>query len=137
RLMTTTMKTFLTPLLTALVLAGCATAPEIDPASIPAAPASFKEEGRWTQAAPAEAAPRGEWWRSFADPVLDDLIARADRNNTTIQVAAARLDQARAFVRASRANQLPQAGLAAGALRVDGLPTNRAGSPSTLTSVAA
>jgi len=135
--MTTTMKTFLTPLLTALVLAGCATAPEIDPASIPAAPASFKEEGRWTQAAPAEAAPRGQWWKSFGDPVLDDLIARADRNNTTIQVAAARLDQARAFVRASRAEQMPQVGAVAGALRVDGLPTNRAGSPSTLTTAAA
>jgi multidrug efflux system outer membrane protein len=133
----TTMKTFLTPLLTALVLAGCATAPAIDPASIPVTPAAFKEEGRWTQAAPAEAAPRGEWWRSFADPVLDDLIARADRNNTTIQVAAARLDQARAFVRASRANQLPQVGLAAGAVRVDGLPNNPAGSASTLATVAA
>src|SRR6185436_987387 len=133
----TTMKTLLTPLLTALVLAGCATVPDIDPASIPAAPAGFKEEGRWTQAAPAEAAPRGEWWRSFADPVLDDLIARADRNNTTIQVAAARLDQARALVRTSRANELPQVGVAAGAIRVDGLPTNRAGSPSTLATAVA
>jgi len=133
----TTMKTFLTPLLTALVLAGCATVPEIDPASIPATPAAFKEEGRWTRAAPAEAAPRGQWWTSFADPVLDDLIARADRGNTTIQVAAARLDQARAFVRASRAEQMPQVGVVAGALRVDGLPTNRAGSPSTLATAAA
>ena len=132
----TTMKSFLTPLLTALVLAGCATVPEIDPASIPAAPAAFKEEGRWTEAPPAEAAQRGRWWVSFSDPVLDDLIARADRGNTTIQVAAARLDQARALLRASRAEQLPQVGVGAGAIRVDGLPTNRAGSPSTLATAA-
>ena len=133
----TAMKTLLTPLITALVLAGCATVPAIDPASIPTAPAAFKEEGRWTEAAPAEAKPRGEWWTAFADPVLDDLIARAGRGNTTIQVAAARLDQARAFVRASRADQLPQVGVSAGAFRQDGLPANRAGAPGTLTSVAA
>src|SRR4029078_7743847 len=57
--------------------------------------------------------------------------------NTTIQVAAARLDQARAFVRASRAEQMPQGGVVAGARRVDGLPTSRAGSPSTLATAAA
>ena len=51
------------------------------------------------RAAPAEAQPRGEWWKAFDDPVLDELVARADRNNTSIQVAAARLAQARALAR--------------------------------------
>ena len=78
--------------LIALLLAGCAASlPAIDPAALPAAPQSFKEgDGRWTLAAPpAEAQPRGEWWRSFSDPVLDELVERANRDNNSIQVAAA------------------------------------------------
>lgn len=125
------------PLLMALALTGCASVPAIDPASIPAAPAAFKEAGRWTQAAPADASPRGDWWKAFADPVLDDLVVRADRNNTTIQVAAARLAQARAFVAAARSAELPQVGAAAGATRAGGLPVSAAGSPRTLATAGA
>ncbi|HET9578703.1 MAG TPA: efflux transporter outer membrane subunit [Usitatibacter sp.] len=121
----------LAPLLAALVLAGCASVPAIDAASLPPTPAAFKE-GRWTQAAPAEAASRGAWWKAFADPALDDLVVRADRNNNDIRVAAARLDQAQAFLRAARADQLPRADLGAGVSRQDGLPLNPAGSPTTL-----
>ncbi len=107
----------------ALLLAGCAASlPAIDPAALPAAPQSFKEgDGRWTLAAPAEAQPRGEWWRSFSDPVLDELVERANRNNTSIQVAAARLKQARAFVQATQADRAPQVSADAGAARVGGI----------------
>src|ERR1700741_1105736 len=85
------------------LLAGCATSlPKIETEKLPRPPAAFKEgDGRWTQAAPAEAQPRGEWWKAFSDPVLDDLVERANRSSTSIQVAAARLAQARAFVRAT------------------------------------
>ena len=120
----------LATLIAALVLAGCASVPAIDPASLPAAPAAFKEgDGRWTQAAPAEAQARGEWWKAFSDPVLDDLVARADRSNASIQVAAARLAQARSLVKSADADRMPQLGLGAGATRgnvppvaVDGRP---------------
>ena len=118
----------------ALILAGCATVPEIDPQSIPATPGAFKEgDGRWTRVAPAEAQPRGEWWKAFADPVLDDLVARADRGNAELQVAAARLVQARALVRAADADRLPQLGASAGVVRQDGLPLAPAGAADTLT----
>ena len=128
------MTTRFAKLTLALILAGCASVPAIDATTLPQAPAAFKEQqgGRWTQAAPAEAAARGEWWKAFGDPVLDDLVARASRSNATIHVAAARLEQARAGVGASRAAQMPQLGLAAGASRFDGLPNTRAGSSSTL-----
>src|SRR3981189_1497743 len=110
------------PLLLALVVTACASVPAIDPASLPSTPSAFKEgDGRWTVAAPAAAQPRGEWWKAFSDPVLDDLVARADRGNTTIQVAAARLDQARALVRGADAELWPQVGIGASALRGDGL----------------
>jgi multidrug efflux system outer membrane protein len=123
------MKT-LTILLAALVLAGCATAPEIDPASLPVTPAAFKEgDGRWTRAAPAEAQPRGQWWKAFNDPVLDELVARADRGNTELQVAAARLAQAQASLKAANADRLPFLGLGASAFRERGLPDLPAGAP--------
>lgn len=117
-------------LIAALVLAGCASVPEIDPASLPSAPAQYKEgDGRWMRAEPAAAQPRGEWWRAFGDPVLDDLVARADIANTGIQQSAARLAQARAAARLANASRWPQLALSAGASRADGLPTIPAGSP--------
>jgi len=106
-----------------LLLAACATSlPKIEPEKLPQPPAAFKEgDGRWTQAAPAEAQARGEWWKAFADPVLDELVERANRSNTSIQVAAARLAQARAFVRATDANRSPQIGVGASATRAQGI----------------
>lgn len=107
----------------ALLLAGCAsTPPPIDTSRLPEVPASFKEgDGRWTVAAPAEAQPRGEWWRAFSDPVLDELIERAGHGSTSIQVAAARLAQARANARASGADQSLQVGVGASANRLRGI----------------
>ncbi|CAN5876911.1 efflux transporter outer membrane subunit [soil metagenome] len=106
------------PLLAALVLAGCANVPTVEPVAAPVAPSAYKEaDGRWAALTPAEAQARGEWWKVFADPLLDDLVARADRNNTSIQLAAARLAQARALVRSTNADSLPQIGIGAGAAR--------------------
>jgi multidrug efflux system outer membrane protein len=116
------MKTFavrLAPLMLALALAGCATSVPLPPDTPPVAPAAFKEvEGaRFAALPPAEAQPRGAWWKAFGDPVLDDLIARADRGNNSIQIAAAHLAQARALVKAANADRLPQIGASAGANR--------------------
>jgi multidrug efflux system outer membrane protein len=125
----------LLPLLAALVLAGCATAPAELPTFTP--PAQFKEQaadtqGTWTRAQPAESEPRGEWWRSFDDPVLDQLIERADARNTDIQAAAARLAEARALARSTDADRAPQVGLGAGAARSAGLDRNQSPRPSTV-----
>ena len=117
-------------LILALILAGCATTlPPIEPSALPAVPMQFKEgDGRWTVASPAESQPRGEWWRAFSDTVLDDLIERANRNNASIRVAAARLEQARALVGSARADQLPQVGVDASAARAGGI-VNGTGGP--------
>lgn len=118
KLMTSTTRWALAPLLAALVLAGCASGPAFEPTAPPAAPAAFKGiDGRWAALPPAEAQARGEWWKAFADPVLDDLVVRADRNNTSIQLAGARLAQARALVRETNADRIPQVGVSAGAAR--------------------
>ena len=84
--MKTTFIATLTPLIAALLLAGCASTANFTPTATPAAPTAFKEaDGHWTSAAPAEAQARGRWWAVFADPVLDGLVQRADANNTSIQ----------------------------------------------------
>jgi outer membrane protein, multidrug efflux system len=118
----------LAPLVAALVLAGCASAPAIDPQSLPATPSAFREgDGQWTRATPAEAQPRGTWWKAFGDPVLDELVERAGRSNNGVQVAAARLAQARALLHSTDAERAPQLGAGVGAVRQSdpaaGIPT--------------
>jgi len=113
----------LAPLLAALVLAGCASAPAPDLSALPATPAAFKStpaaapEGHWAVVPPADGAERGAWWAVFHDPVLDDLMQRAQARNTDLQVAAARLQQARAGLRQADAQRLPQLGASLGVAR--------------------
>jgi len=105
----------------ALVLAGCATPPAIDSSALPTTPDTFKEAAPHFKLAPTVQPGDGAWWRAFSDAQLDDLVARAERSNTSIQVAAARLAQSRALLQQSRAQQLPQVDASAGARRIDGL----------------
>ncbi|MDB5999454.1 MAG: putative efflux system outer rane lipoprotein NodT family [Rhizobacter sp.] len=138
------LRASLLPLLAALVLAGCATQPtELPTFNAPAAfkeqtSAQFKEQaaqpssGSWTRTAPAEAQPRGEWWRAFNDPVLNTLVERAADNNTDIQVAVARLAEARALARVVDADRSVQVGLGAGAGRQAGLDRANGAKPATL-----
>jgi multidrug efflux system outer membrane protein len=60
---------------------------------------------------------QGLWWTVFVDPVLDGLIAKANGNNSSIQVAAGRLAQARALAGQLDANRFPQFGVGVGATR--------------------
>ncbi|WP_029000992.1 efflux transporter outer membrane subunit [Azohydromonas australica] len=123
-------------LATALLISGCATPASIDPAAVPETPAAFKEgDGRWTASAPAEAQPRGDWWKAFADPALDRLVERATDGNTSIAVAAARLSQARAVLHATDSSRAPQLGATAGATRAT--DTSAQGRPGSMTSVGA
>lgn len=133
------MKTILAVAWTLVLLAGCAaTPPAIDPARLPSAPAAFKEgEGRWTEAQPAAAQPRGEWWKAFGDPVLDDLVARAERANTSLQVAAANVARARALLRATDAARLPAIDANASAARVGGIVNGSPGPARSLYAVSA
>ena len=112
-------------LLFTLVLAGCATSlPKVEPEKLPPVPAEFGEN--FTVAAPAEGQPRGEWWKAFRDPVLDELVARAEAANSEIRIAAARLAQARAIARLTDADRSVQVSAGAAAQRfrgsVDGSP---------------
>lgn len=95
----------LLPLL--LPLGACSLAPAYAPPKV-AAPVAYKETpDGWTQAAPADAADRGQWWAMFDDPVLDDLEARMDKASPDLAAAVARLDAALAAARESRADLFP------------------------------
>ncbi|WP_284412346.1 efflux transporter outer membrane subunit [Acidovorax sp. SUPP3334] len=128
----------LVPLAAALVLAGCmsspvAPAPEHGGVAVPATFSEADGARSWTTAPPAEAQPRGEWWLGFQDPVLNGLVERAGRGNTTVQEAAARLAEARALLRSADANRAPQVGVSTGVSRQAGANTATGGPvPATL-----
>lgn len=125
----------LVPLLAGLVLAGCATGTVIQTSDLPTAPTVFKENSGINLSAnistPQEQA-QGLWWRVFSDPVLDQLVEQANRNNNSIQVAAARLAQARALAGLTDANRALQVGLGASVARQNNTTTGNL--PQTLVS---
>lgn len=66
---------------------------------------------RWRSEAPqAEALANLRWWRQFDDPVLDDLIETALRENKDLLIAAARVDQYLGQLATTRAQLFPQIG---------------------------
>jgi outer membrane protein, multidrug efflux system len=75
------------------LLAGCAVGPNYHPPKA-ATPKQWSSPlaGGETNHAPADAA----WWKTFNDPELDSLIARAAQSNLTLHAAAARVREARA-----------------------------------------
>jgi len=89
------------------LLAGCATAGAdyIPPSD--RAPPAFAAQPAGVQAAEVEA----RWWRSFNDPALDTLIARALAANLDARLALARLEEARALARGARAERWPGGGI--------------------------
>jgi multidrug efflux system outer membrane protein len=97
----------------AALVAGC-TAPAYQTPQLTAPlPQTYKETGPWTPAAPADAAPRGDWWTAFGDPQLDALEARIEAANPSLAQALARYDEARAFYARARADLFPQLNLTA------------------------
>lgn len=85
-------------------LAACAVGPNYHrPAA--AAPVAFKEA--WLPAQPGDDLPRGAWWKSYGDPVLDDLEASAEHANQNIAQAEASYRAALAAVTGSRATLFP------------------------------
>lgn len=99
-----------------VLLAGCATGPDYQ------APATTVEAGFVAPAAAGE--PPAAFWRGFADPLLDALIADAMRANADVRSAQARLQEARANLGAADADRLPTLGVGAGAGRARQLVDN-------------
>lgn len=93
--------------LAGLMLSACSLAPQYRTPETPT-PAAFKEAGsEWKPAQPADSQPRGDWWTLFDDAQLNGLQAKIGTGNQDIKAAFARLQQARASTRISRAAYFP------------------------------
>lgn len=107
------------PLLAALLLVACSTAPQLKqpPMDMPSAFKEAPDGTRWKIGQPAEAQARGLWWLAFKDPALTALIEEATRANASLAVAAARVRQARALAGLAESDRGLQLGAGIGAQR--------------------
>ncbi|HVU24324.1 MAG TPA: TolC family protein, partial [Opitutus sp.] len=84
--------------------------PDYEPPRV-AAPSAWRDTGAtgaWKAAVPSDALARGEWWKLYADPALDDLESRALAANQDLRASAARVEQARAAAGLVRSDYWPQ-----------------------------
>ncbi len=105
----------LAPGLAVLALSGCTVGPNYQrPTSAPPA-LTYRElpppPGDWKPAVPADALARGEWWRVFGDPELDDLEKRLTGANLQVEQALQNYLAASAVVRQARADYFPSIGI--------------------------
>jgi NodT family efflux transporter outer membrane factor (OMF) lipoprotein len=114
------------------LLGGCAVGPTYHRPTAPVSTA-FKEAAGWKEATPNDAAPRGQWWERYQDPVLSDLEAQVAKSNLTLQQAAANYEAAREIARSDRAGFLPPISLQGSAQRSQS-PAGRGVSSSTSSS---
>ncbi|HXX18713.1 MAG TPA: efflux transporter outer membrane subunit [Candidatus Acidoferrum sp.] len=100
----------------ALLLTGCVVGPKYTRPSVQT-PSAYKEigtpetaaAGTWKQAQPSDSASRGEWWKEFNDPQLNELEEKASAANQNIAAAASSFLVARALVREARSQYFPTA----------------------------
>ena len=71
-------------------------------------PPAFTEAEGWKIAQPNDAAPRGNWWEVYDDPVLGKLVTQVQVSNQNVAAAEAQYRQALALVSGARANYFPQ-----------------------------
>ena len=90
---------------TALALSACAPALQEAPIGSAVAPPT-----EWRTDLGVTAPVERDWWDSFGDPQLSYLVEKARANNADVQVAAARVEEARATELGSRGFLLPSVG---------------------------
>ena len=96
---------FLIPMLALVLAAGCSTVgPDYSPPDTKMPDAWHQELARGLSE--GEAALQA-WWTIFDDPVLNDLIDRADDGNLDLKVAVARIEEARALRRVAAGERAP------------------------------
>ncbi|MBI1174957.1 MAG: efflux transporter outer membrane subunit [Sideroxydans sp.] len=102
--MSNSKRTLSVAVLAALAVTACATSPVGHQDSGIAAPAAWQGQSSGNAAVQVDQA----WWKHFADPTLDTLIAEALANNKTLQIARARVEEARAGRIGARSQLLPE-----------------------------
>jgi NodT family efflux transporter outer membrane factor (OMF) lipoprotein len=100
-------------------LVGCMVGPNYRRPAVPV-PAQYKESPGWAVAAPADTAPKGDWWTDFHDPLLDELEPLVAVSNQTVRQDYANYQEALAEVKVARSQLFPIIGLAGSATRSGG-----------------
>jgi multidrug efflux system outer membrane protein len=90
----------------ALLLASCTLGPDYHKPEV-STPGQFRAQ---TTAADATSIADAPWWSVFNDPALQQLIGEGLANNQDLQVAVARIEQARALVGVAQSEGKPQVG---------------------------
>jgi NodT family efflux transporter outer membrane factor (OMF) lipoprotein len=100
----------------ALLLGGCMVGPNYQrpPVSVPA---TYHELPGWTQAEPAADGPKGAWWTSFNDPLLNELEPQVEVSNQTVRQDYANYQEALAEVKVARSGLFPTIGVTGSATR--------------------
>ena len=101
------------------LLGACSVGPDYQRPDVPV-PQQYKELPGWSAAAPADAAPKGDWWTAFNDPLLDQLEPQVAVSNQTVRQDYANYQQALAEVSLARSEYFPTFGLTGSATRSGG-----------------
>jgi NodT family efflux transporter outer membrane factor (OMF) lipoprotein len=101
------------------MLTGCLVGPDYHRPAVPVA-AGYKELAGWTTATPADAAPKGDWWTDFHDPLIDQLEPLVVVSNQTVRQDFANYQQALAQVKLARSELFPTIGVTGSATRSGG-----------------
>jgi multidrug efflux system outer membrane protein len=92
-----------------LLLAACmGPRPEAPPESAVVAPTA------WRDTTLGDATIEADWWRRFRDPNLSSLVERARTRNVDVSIAASRVAEAQAGLKAALASQRPEIDLLSG-----------------------
>lgn len=123
-----TSKKFLSTAVSSLLIAGCTVGPDYKKPEV-AQPASFRAQ---TIEASTQSFADTPWQNVFNDTALQALITESLANNNNLQVAVARIQQARAQVDIARSEGIPQLGYEGAAEGGRGaLPQNETVRPTT------
>lgn len=89
------------------IICSCAVGPEYKKPETKA-PEEY-QEGKisWRKASPNADIERGEWWKIYKDPILDDLMLKLNKNNQDIAAAESSYRQSAALVAEARAAYFP------------------------------
>jgi len=111
--------TLTTALLAASLLGGCAVGPNYHRPALATSPAFNGTPAVAARTAPvATSATDKAWWAGFNDPMLTDLVTRAQAQNLDIAQAVARVTQARAGLNNADAALLPSGSVTGSAAAV-------------------
>jgi len=109
--MTRSTGVLITLLLALTMISGCTLGPDFAPPDM-TAPEAYR-----TDIMPATSADDLQWWSLFDDPVLYELVTTALDNNKDVLIAVSRIEESRASLGFTRADQFPRLDIEGGANR--------------------